>query len=161
MFFSFFCSLIHILICNIGFHFFHTRLKSWNTQLNNFDCNFEAVRRRCVKTHRRRTVRVKTAASIIFYVHPHTGTATLHATVPQRSGSVFCTWYLYKNRLYIMIYWEKETICKIRHSAPPIARMEWSCVLPTIRLWDWQIRLLRSNPRIVDYSGSPLLILAM
>ena len=49
-------------------------------------------------------------------------------------GSVFCTWYLYKYRLYIMIYWEKETKCKIRHSAPPIARMEWSCVFPMIRL---------------------------
>ena len=62
-FLTLFCSLIHILICDIGFHFFHTRLKSWNTQLNNFDYNFEAVR----------TARVKTAAPIIFYVHPHTG----------------------------------------------------------------------------------------
>ena len=69
----------------------------------------------------------------------------------RRGGSVFCTSYLYKNRLYIMIYWEKETICKIRHSAPPIARMEWSCVLPTIRLWDWSNQtpsIESSNSRI-------------
>ena len=52
---------------------------------------------------------------------------------------VFCTWYLYKNRLYTMIYWEKETICKIRHSAPPVAQMEWSFVFA-----------------IVEYLGSPL-----
>ena len=89
-FFLFFCSLIHILICDIGFHFFHTRLKSWNTQLNNFNYNFEAVLRRCIldfksKTHSRRTARVKTAAPIIFYVHPHTSggrrASTLRATV--------------------------------------------------------------------------------
>ena len=188
-FFLFVCSLIHILICDIGFHFFHT-----------IRLHFRG--RSAVVTHRRRTAHVNTAAPFIFYVHPHTGggrrrTAVLHFTplsyftasprvkchrkgafffsfffssapettiflltrrstplpmcarggtcvidAPRRcGGSVFCTLYLYKssgNRLYIMIYWEKETICKIRHSAPPIAWMEWSCVLPTIWLWDWQ-----------------------
>ena len=59
-----------------------------------------------------------------------------------------------------MIYWEKKTICKIRHSAPPIARMEWSCVLPTIRLWDWQSNQAPSiespNSRIFGVTPSVL-----
>ena len=56
--------------------------------------------------------------------------------------------------LYIMIYWEKETICKIRHSAPPIA--EWNDPV-FCRRFDYEIgnriRLLRSNRRI--FGGHP------
>ena len=153
MFFSFFCSLIHILICDIGFHFFHSRLKSWNTQWNNFDYNFEAERRASKQPpllfsmytpHRRRQRR---AAPLHFTVLFHSVAARQvppkrrfflffsflllrrrryscwRATLPMGArggtcvidaprrcgGSVFCTSYLYNNRLYIMNYWEKET----------------------------------------------------
>ena len=40
----------------------------------------------------------------------------------------YITWFIGRKKLYI----------KSGHSAPPITRMEWSCVLPTSRLWDWQ-----------------------
>ena len=81
--------LIHILICDIGGVF-------WTPPPNSAGQNSRPYYFLCTPPPWRRP-----AAPL------HFTPLSYFTASPHHGGSVFCTWYLYKNRLYVMIYWEK------------------------------------------------------
>ena len=103
---------------------------------------------------------------VVFFFFAHWSTWTSLAIEMIRCCSNFLRWlyFFYTKKYNSIIYYISWFIGRkklyVKSDIQHRLWMEWSCVLPTIRLWDWQSTcLLRSNHRIVEYSGSPYFLL--